>query len=427
MNHTIKRTALILLLAALSLVLAACATGEAGPPGPQGPAGPPGPQGPAGPASGGSVAQAEYVGSETCAQCHEDIYANFSVSGHPFKLNEVVDGQAPEYPFSNVPEPPEGYTWDDILYVIGGYGWKARFIDKEGYIITGDAEATTQYNLYNEDLDMGDDWVAYHAGEAELPYDCGECHTTGYEPVGNQNDLPGLVGTWEENGVQCEACHGPGGAHVQNPTSALPVVDRGSEACGECHYRGDPEKIDASGAFVQHHEQYEDFYQSKHRALSCVDCHDPHATTVYREEAVRMGLESGIEVKCESCHWEQETFQPAEHAFATCLDCHMAPLAKSAVGDEARLRGDVASHLFAINPYTTEQFYEEDGNQYSYGYLTVPYACSRCHGEGGRATVKSVEDLMAFAQGYHDPERSDVPLLEYGAEATEEGEGEGGS
>nr|NIN34368.1 hypothetical protein [Gammaproteobacteria bacterium] len=114
---------------------------------------------------------ANYVGSETCGECHEETYNTFMRSGHPFKLNKVVDGQPPEYPFTEVPEPPEGYTWDDILYVIGGYNWKARFIDKEGFIITGDANATTQYNFANEVVGKDAGWVAYHAGE-EKPYDC---------------------------------------------------------------------------------------------------------------------------------------------------------------------------------------------------------------------------------------------------------------
>jgi hypothetical protein len=32
------------------------------------------------------------------------------------------------YHFTEIPSPSEGYTWDDIAYVIGGYNWKAHFI-----------------------------------------------------------------------------------------------------------------------------------------------------------------------------------------------------------------------------------------------------------------------------------------------------------
>ena len=31
---------------------------------------------------------------------------------------------------------PDGYTWDQISYVIGGYKWKSRYMDENGYIIT---------------------------------------------------------------------------------------------------------------------------------------------------------------------------------------------------------------------------------------------------------------------------------------------------
>ena len=50
---------------------------------------------------------------------------------------------------------------------------------------------------------MGENWVPYHAGE-EKPYNCGTCHTTGYVPEGNQDDMPGMIGTWAEDGIGCE-------------------------------------------------------------------------------------------------------------------------------------------------------------------------------------------------------------------------------
>ena len=39
---------------------------------------------------------ADYVGSDTCGVCHEETYDVFIQSGHPWKLNKVVDGQPPE-------------------------------------------------------------------------------------------------------------------------------------------------------------------------------------------------------------------------------------------------------------------------------------------------------------------------------------------
>ena len=34
----------------------------------------------------------EYAGTETCGRCHGEIYDVFMKSGHPWKLNKVVDG-----------------------------------------------------------------------------------------------------------------------------------------------------------------------------------------------------------------------------------------------------------------------------------------------------------------------------------------------
>ena len=95
------------------------------------------------------------------------------------------------------------------------------------------------------------------------PYNCGSCHTTGYNPEGNQDGLPGLIGTWAEAGIQCEACHGPGGNHVNDPLLVSMEIDRDSELCGKCHRRGDVTEIDASGGFIRHHEQYEELFESK--------------------------------------------------------------------------------------------------------------------------------------------------------------------
>jgi hypothetical protein len=406
----------MLILVASVLVVGVLVVSCAGAEGPAGPAGPAGDEGPAGPAGeagggGGAMAEPEYVGSEACGQCHEETYATFMQTGHPYKLNAVVDGQPPEYPFTEVTDTPEGVEWSDVTYVIGGYGWKARFVGSDGYIITGeegDTEYLNQYNFYSEELDLGDSWSGYHPGEANKPYNCGPCHTTGYSnyPEGtHQDDLEGIVGTWAQPGVHCEECHGPASLHVENPGNELlrPEVTRSSELCGECHIRGDVEQIDFKGGFIRHHEQYEERFQSKHRSLECVDCHDPHATTVYRDDPD--ALASGIRIECENCHWQQEQFQSTHPAAASCIDCHMANLVKSALGDPDRLMGDVSSHLFAINPYAVtaeEQFYTTDDDKtFSEGYITLAYACTQCHSEGGMATPKTDDQLQDMAIDFH--------------------------
>ena len=348
---------------------------------------------------------AEYVGMESCSECHQDIYDTFIQTGHPWKLTPVVDGQPPEYPFTEVPEPPEGYTWDDISYVIGGYNWKARFINKEGYIITdapgqsGNADYLNQYNFANPIVGTEAGWTTYHSGEENLPYDCGSCHTTGYSPEGNQDGLPGIVGTWTEPGVRCEECHGPGSLHVENPRGVRMFVDRDAELCGQCHLRGDPEAINASGGFIQHHEQYEELFQSKHAILDCVQCHNPHTGVVQLRQA---GVQT-TRTQCENCHFEQAKFQNSEdhpEFEVACIDCHMPRIVKSAVANPDTFTGDIRSHLMAIDPDQVGQF-TEDGSE-ALSQVSLDFACRHCHNPDGEALDKTDEELIERATGYHE-------------------------
>ncbi len=397
----------------LTFILAACAgaQGEKGPAGPAGPAGPEGPQGPIGntgpegPVGPTGPSGAEYIGAQTCGGCHSAIYETFMKSGHPWKLNKVVDGQPPAYPFSKVDEPPAGYTWADISYVIGGYNWKARFIDLQGYIITdepgktGNAEYLNQFNLGNKVLDKKAGWVTYKSGTEKLVYDCGACHTTGYDPRGVQEDMPGIVGSWAEAGIQCEACHGPGSLHASNPRGIRMAIDRSAQACGECHMRGMQEQVDAQSGFIQHHEQYEELFQSKHVTLDCVICHDPHTGVVQ----LRKTEQATTRTTCENCHWKQAKNRKSMKGIA-CTDCHMPLMVKSAWSNEERFMGDIRTHLMAIDPSQIDQFYTAKDNtgaevSYSISQVGLNFACRSCH------TGKSFSDeaLIAEATGYHDP------------------------
>ncbi len=361
----------------------------------------------------GKPLSSAYVGSAQCQACHEDYYEKVFDSAHPYKLNKVVNGQPPTYPFSTVPAPPAGVTWDDVSYVIGGYGWKARFIGLDGYIITEGGQ--NQWNLATEG------WVDYHKDEIK-PYDCGTCHTTGYSPEGHQDGLPGLIGTWSEPGVGCEACHGPGAAHIQIPEVVPMSIDTRSEACGSCHNRGGYNTtIPASGGFTKHHEQGNEHLNSPHVNLNCVTCHDPHTAVVYADQA---GVEP-VRAECESCHAEAtESFNASalaqEHTAVVCIDCHMPKSAKSALAF-GPYEGDIRSHLIKINPSADAEQFSADGSTTN-PYVTTEFACLNCHGdedkawaEAGAAVVHKPDPPLSSAyvgsgqcQACHQDNYSDV-------------------
>lgn len=352
-----------------------------------------------------SILDNTYIGSEACAECHQDVYDIFMLSGHAWKLNSVVAGQPPAYPFTTLPELPEGYTWDDILYVIGGYNWKARFIGLDGYIITnppGQVDVTdylNQYNFANPIVGNDPGWVTYNSGKANYPYNCGSCHTTGYSPVGNQDGLPGLIGTWAEPGIMCEECHGPGSLHTLNPQGIEMKVVYDSQLCGQCHIRNAPESVDAKGGFIEHHEQYEELFQSKHATIDCVQCHDPHVGVIQ----LRRAELPATRTTCENCHYQQAANQEVEiHGRAAqCIDCHMPRVTKSAVGNAATFTGDIRTHLMAIDPFQIGQF-NEDGTV-ALSQLSLDFACRSCHNSEGIALEKSDEELIQAANGYHNP------------------------
>lgn len=410
------RFRLAIIIFVIGVLLVACA-GQPGPEGPPGPAGPPGPEGPQGPPgkqgesgqAGESVQAAamgaEYVGKDVCAGCHQDIFDVFINSGHAWQLNPVVDGQPPDYPFTRVPEPPKGYTWDDIRYVVGGYNWKARFVDNDGYIITdapgqsGNTEYPNQFNLANLLVGANAGWVSYHSGEENKSYDCGVCHTTGYNPSGNQDDLPGLIGQWVEQGIQCEACHGPGSLHIQNPGGVNMMVNRDKAECAACHRSDVLEQVNAADGFIPHHDQYQDLLQSKHIILDCVDCHDPHAGVV---QLVKNNQPT-TRTTCENCHFKQAKNQKNTKHTAlgvTCQHCHMPRIIKSAWGAPERFTGDIRTHVMAIDATQIEQF-SADGST-ALSPIGLNFACRQCHISDTAIAIED-EALIEAAVDYHSP------------------------
>jgi hypothetical protein len=356
-----------------------------------------------------------YVGSDKCMMCHNNvnsklgynIYAEHMKTGHPYKLNPV-NGAEPTYPANTTPgihSTPPNTTWNDFAYVIGGYGWKARFVKKDGRVFTSDPQA--QFNI-----ETGG-WVSYNLNtETKYNYNCFKCHTTGAVPTGSwTGNEAEIAGTFSEPGIRCEGCHGPGSEHMANPVGVKPPVsgnDLQITKCGECHQRGGvTNAIPAGGGYIQHHEQINEMRASKHgdgvgADLTCASCHDAHIALKY-PGAAGEGLKA-IKVNCQTCHTDKQILVNGTPKSIDCIDCHMPAVGKSAVAVQTGngFRGDIKTHIWSIN---TEAFPRDsmftsdkatvklDAN--GHAAVTLDFVCLKCH------TNQDVTWASGYAKDIH--------------------------
>jgi len=168
----------------------------------------------------------------------------------------------------NISVPP-GYTWANISFVLIGKP-EVRYINETGY-------------FFKKWLASNNSFVNYGPSK----YSCGSCHTTGYNASGgNQSGLPGIVGTWEEEGIACERCHMAGGNGHQV------VVNYSADLCMECHTRNSSHSTywdlgahnntgHATGSCSLCHQPFSNYTNTSTNPAgqTCAVCHNPHNTT----------------------------------------------------------------------------------------------------------------------------------------------------
>lgn len=356
----------------------------------------------------------EFVGSDKCASCHQTIYNEFKESGHPYKVMKITDGKAPTIPFMANPLLPDNYTWNDISYTIGGFGWKMRFIDKNGYTITS---TTGQWNTENNTRS------AYNSTKpiGTEKYTCGSCHTTGWKSIADggipQDGLPGMDGQFFTGGVHCEACHGEGNVHVAARDAKVDVpfgmdvsTDKTNNACGSCHWRrfaSNDFKQSTSGGWEMHRNQIEQLSTNSHNALTCVGCHNPHASTKHDDKATGNGIKA--DKTCTQCHSNSTLFATNMHYGASCTDCHMPPTVKNGINIH-KYKGDAPNHNFKINTSETAVYLTADAEDKLWANAdkngtTLEFVCYQCHqdvnGDGGIASQKTRAQLTTKAITFH--------------------------
>jgi DmsE family decaheme c-type cytochrome len=197
--------------------------------------------------------------------------------------------------------------------------------------------------------------------------------------------------------LQCEACHGPGGAHTKRPKRGeqrIPVVQFGrgkvtpirdqNRMCLGCHDSHVPE-----------------WRASAHddREVGCADCHDVHA----KHDPVRAKA-TQAEV-CGTCHQIQkaETLLPFAHPVREgqmgCTSCHTPHGSMT----DASLKGDTVNetcfqcHADKRGPFLWEhapatedcRLCHKPHGSANLGMLSqrAPFLCQQCHGREGHPSV----------------------------------------
>lgn len=311
---------------------------------------------------------AEYIGASECRSCHRSTAGTHADTRHALTLQEpgrdnLIADFSQDDPVRQVLFPgedePRHFSEDDIAFIVGSGRNVQRYVyrvDRNEYMVF-----PAEWNVAEQK------WEAYVLTE-EWPsqaYDweenCAYCHTTGFEPE---------RGRWEDDGVQCEACHGPASIHAEvaqdagrNPDEtelaalrASIVVSPDPQVCGSCHSQGldaetglpfpasyragdelalgftlsqpdDTAHWRASGHAAGQNMQYNEWLNSRHASAldnlkassyaeeSCLECHSADYQTV---EQLRAAVEAGDR---EGTAPEPLTIESAQYG-VTCASCH---------------------------------------------------------------------------------------------------------
>jgi len=140
--------------------------------------------------------------------------------------------------------------------------------------------------------------------------DCAACHQeeSGQFAGSTHSRLHVHGGNAEEIG--CEACHGPGSAHIENGGGLFTIVNpgRNPETCFQCH-------LDKRGEF-----SLANAHPVMSGDMSCSDCHDPHGG-----KASPGGAQlATVNDSCLKCHATQGGPFVFEHEASRegCTVCH---------------------------------------------------------------------------------------------------------
>lgn len=385
------------------------------------------------------VNEAGYASSQTCKQCHPGEYGTWFSSYHrtmtqlvePETVIPAFDREVEVYGVTyrlerrgdtywiEMPDPADAgapRVSKRLIMSTGSHHQQAFWLDAgEGR----PPEISPIVYVIGEDkwVPMGDIFLRPEGGQFQPDWNqaCVFCHATqtqSYTPAGANREVT-------EFGIACEACHGPGQAHVasnQSPVHRLgnhlgdegdaTIVnparlspERASMVCGQCHalWQRDADARKANHTFrpggalvsspsgeVDPADQWSDgMVRSGGREysgmldspcvqageMSCLSCHAMHKPAAdlrpvrqWADDQLAAGMRDNA--ACLQCHEMQDVAAHTHHAAgssgSTCTNCHMPHTSYS-------LLKAIRSHQIDV---PTVQATLETGR---------PNACNQCH------------------------------------------------
>lgn len=383
---------------------------------------------------------ASFVGTQACAGCHQEAFANWQQSHHRHAM-EVADAQAVLGNFNNATFEYFGtksrfFTRDGRYFVETDnaegkletfpiaytFGWfplqqyLIRFPDgrMQALSISWDSRPAAEggqrwYHLYPQEKVGHDNPLHWTGAFQNWNSRCAACHSTNivrnYTQATNRYDT-----RWQELNVGCEACHGPGSQHLawakekrslENkgliadirktwapsggtlpiPQHAQAKMNGQLQVCAGCHSRR---------AELQHPEFTASFFDNYSLSPLLEGLYFPDGQM--REEVYEAGsfLQSRMHqnhVSCTNCH-DPHSNQLRATGNALCQQCHIAPKFQSAEHSfhkpESAGAQCVSCHMpqrtyMGVDARRDHSFRIPDPAQSL--RTGVPNACTQCHAD----------------------------------------------
>lgn len=404
----------------------------------------------------GALAEAKYVGRESCAQCHQQETAAWTGSHHDRAMEiasaETVLGDFDDVEFTRFGVVTRMFRRDG-QYFVNAEGPDGEHRDYHVKWTFG-VEPLQQYMV---ELDDGrvqvlriawdtrkNEWFYVAPIDARderlLPGDplhwtgmaqnwntmCAECHSTNLRK--NYDHAANAYHTeYSEIDVSCEACHGPGSVHVElaessslfwdrnvgyGLTNNMKGVDNNSEieTCAPCHSR----RVTIDGQY-RHGDDYHNGFH-----LQLLEPGLYHADGQILDEVYVYGsfLQSKMyhkNVRCSDCH-QPHSLKLKYEGNQLCAQCHQpGKYDTPAHHHHDSPAAQSAGATLCVNCHMISRTYMEIDDRRDHSFriprpdlsvdLGTPNACNDCHDQDDEDAAWAAEKIIEW----YGPDRPDDP------------------